>query len=97
VPTYTFSCARCGPFDVVRPMAASGADALCPGCGAVARRMFGAPALRTLGAGVRAALEKSERSADAPEVVTAVPPAGGKRGQGVRYTTDPRHARLPRP
>jgi hypothetical protein len=78
-------------------MAASGAGAPCPDCGALARRTFGAPALRTLGAGVRAALEKSERSADAPEVVTAVPSAGRTRGRGVRYTTDPRHARLPRP
>jgi putative FmdB family regulatory protein len=94
VPTYSHRCPSCGPFDVIRPMAAAGSPADCPGCGGPGRRTFGAPALRATPAGVRAAVEAGERSAEAPEVVRALP-AGGRRP--ARHTTDPRHARLPRP
>jgi putative FmdB family regulatory protein len=96
MPTYSYRCPGCGSFELVRPMAASGADASCPRCGGVGRRVFAAPALRALGAGLRTALEAGERSAEAPEVVSTVPSAGRRRGSAGRYTTDPRHARLPR-
>jgi putative FmdB family regulatory protein len=94
VPTYSHRCPSCGPFDVVRPMAAADAPTECPACGAPARRTFGAPALRATPAGVRAAVEAGERSAEAPDVVRSLPSAGRR---GPRTTTDPRHARLPRP
>ena len=94
MPTYGFSCGRCGDFTVVRPMAEAGATAICPGCGQSGRRMFGAPALRALDAGHRRAHDASERSADAPQVVSAVP---GRSRRATRITSDPRHARLPRP
>lgn len=94
---YSFRCRGCGPFELMRPMSASGAAADCPSCGGPAHRLFGAPALRVLGPGVRAALERDERSADSPEVVHAVPAAGRTRGPRVRYARDPRHALLPRP
>jgi putative FmdB family regulatory protein len=97
VPTYSYGCPRCGPFDLVRPMAESGADATCSHCGAAARRAFGAPALRALSREATAALEKGERSAEAPEVVSTVPAAGRASRSRVRYTRDPRHALLPRP
>ncbi|HXV93615.1 MAG TPA: zinc ribbon domain-containing protein [Pseudonocardia sp.] len=96
MPTYRFRCARCGAFDLVRPMARSGEAASCPECGAEARRVFGAPALRALDPAVRGALDASAKSADAPEVVTSVPSAGRRR-RPTRITTDPRHATLPRP
>ena len=95
VPTYSYRCVDCGPFDLVRPMAAAGEQALCPGCGGAGRRTFGAPALRGGDAGARAAIEAGERSAEAPQVVRSIPTAGPRRT--VRTTTDPRHARLPRP
>jgi putative FmdB family regulatory protein len=94
VPTYSHRCPSCGPFDVVRPMAAADAPAACPVCGEPGPRTFGAPALRSGHAGARAALEAGERSAEAPDVVRGIPTAGRRR---VRTTTDPRHARLPRP
>ena len=94
---YSFRCPGCGPFELMRPMSASGAAADCPSCGGPARRLFGAPVLGVLSSGVRAALERDERSADSPEVVHAVPAAGRARGHRVRYARDPRHALLPRP
>ena len=94
---YSYRCPGCGPFELMKPMSASDAAADCPNCGGRARRLFGVPALRVLGAGMRAALERDERSADSPEAVHAVPAAGRTRGPRVRYTRDPRHALLPRP
>jgi putative FmdB family regulatory protein len=94
MPTYGFRCPSCGEFDLVRPMSAAAASAACPGCGASAARRYGAPALRGQDPGLRRALDASAGSADAPEVVTAVP---GRSRRGIRTTTDPRHARLPRP
>jgi putative FmdB family regulatory protein len=96
VPTYSYRCVVCGPFDLVRPMAASGAQACCPQCGRTGRRVFGAPALQALRAGVRTALEAGERSADSPQVVSSVP-SPGRRAPAGRHSTDPRHAKLPRP
>jgi hypothetical protein len=76
-------------------MAAAHERAECPGCATPGARTFGAPALRRLDAGVRAAVEAGERSAEAPEVVRGVPTAGRRRTP--RPGADPRHARLPRP
>jgi putative FmdB family regulatory protein len=95
MPTYDYRCRCCGGFHLVRPMVEASAAARCPDCGETARRVFGAPALRALDPGLRTALDAGARSADAPRVVGSVPPSG-RRG-GVRTTTDPRHARLPRP
>ncbi|NMI00133.1 zinc ribbon domain-containing protein [Pseudonocardia sp. K10HN5] len=99
MPTYTYRCPNCGSFDLVRPMAQADAQARCPDCGSEGRRVYGAPALRAMEAKLRRALDAGERSADAPEVVTSVPSraADRRRGRATRYTTDPRHARLPRP
>jgi putative FmdB family regulatory protein len=94
VPTYSYSCA-CGPFDLLRPMAAAHEQAACPACGKPSPRVFGAPALRHLDPGVRSAVEAGERSAEAPDVVTRMPTTGRRRT--ARISHDPRHARLPRP
>lgn len=97
MPTYSYRCSLCGPFDLVRPMSAAEPDVECPDCGTTARRVFGGPALRSLQAGTRAALEASERSADSPDVVPAIPATGRRRGATTRYSRNARHARLPRP
>jgi hypothetical protein len=75
-------------------MAEAGADVSCPDCGETARRVFGTPALRALDPGLRRALDAGVRSADAPQVVSSVP---GRSRRATPITTDPRHARLPRP
>jgi putative FmdB family regulatory protein len=94
MPVYSYSCVVCGGFDLVRPMAESEAPVTCPDCGGSGRRVFGAPALRSLSTGLRNALDAQHRSADAPDVVGSLPP---RTGRTQRRTTDPRHARLPRP
>ena len=94
VPTYGFQCPACGRFDVIRPMADAGAPAACPTCGQDGHRTFGAPALRALDPDLRRALDAGARSADVPDVVTTVP---GRSRRSTAITTDPRHARLPRP
>lgn len=94
MPQYSYSCAACGAFDLRRPMGDAGAPAVCPGCARPGRRLFGAPALRSLPAGLRSALDAQGRSADAPAVVTSPPP---RTGRVQRRVTDPRQSRLPRP
>ncbi|HZA09237.1 FmdB family zinc ribbon protein [Mycobacterium sp.] len=94
LPRYGFSCGRCGGFDVVQPMVKASAHAVCPGCGETARRVYGSPAVRSLDDGLRRALNASDCSADAPQLVSSVP---GDPRRAARITTDPRHARLPRP
>lgn len=94
MPTYTYRCPVCGPFDLVRPMAEVAASDACPDCGRDGRRIWGAPALRGVDPGLRRALDAGERSADRPDVVGSVP---GRSPRATTVTRDPRHARLPRP
>jgi putative FmdB family regulatory protein len=94
VPTYDYRCPRCGEFQLRRPMAESACETTCPDCALPAVRVFGAPALRGLDQTVRRALDASAGSADSPQVVTSVP---GRSRRATPLSTDPRHARLPRP
>jgi hypothetical protein len=75
-------------------MAEVQASASCPDCGQPARRVFGLPGVAFVDPGVRNALDASGRSADSPQVVTNVP---GAARRATPITTDPRHAKLPRP
>jgi putative FmdB family regulatory protein len=93
VPTYSYRCADCGAFDVRCAIAERTREQHCPQCGRPATRLITAPALRGLAGAVRGALEASERSADAPEVVTSLP----RSRRATPITTDPRHLMLPRP
>lgn len=69
MPVYAFTCACCGPFDLVRPMGQAGAPARCPACGGDARRVFTAPGLALLASPVRRTLDMEEKSAHEPAVV----------------------------
>jgi putative FmdB family regulatory protein len=94
VPTYGYRCDECGPFEVRHTLREPTRTVeRCPRCAEAAGRVFGAPALRGMAPSVRRALDVHERSAHQPSVVSAVPPS--RRATPV--TTDPRHARLPRP
>lgn len=70
MPIYAFTCAGCGPFDLMRPMGQADALACCPACGGEARRVFTPPGLALLARPVRRALEMEDRSAHEPDVVT---------------------------
>jgi putative FmdB family regulatory protein len=68
MPVYAFECGGCGPFEAWRPV--SDPDATCPSCGGPGRRVYSTFAVRRVAAPLRRALEREERSAGAPEVVT---------------------------
>lgn len=70
MPIYAFRCRECGPFELVRPMTDAGAAAACPGCGDEARRVYTPPGLALLATPVRGTLDRQERSAHEPDVVT---------------------------
>jgi putative FmdB family regulatory protein len=94
MPTYRYDCAQCGGFDLLRPMSEATEPPLCPGCREPARRVFGFRTAGFVEPRFRAAMDASARSADSPQVVNSVP---GRSRRATRLTTDPRHARLPRP
>jgi putative FmdB family regulatory protein len=97
VPTYTFRCPGCGPFDERLSMSALTDATTCPGCGGEAPRGITAPALHAGGA-THAVAAAHERSAHAPGVVTSVPSGAAPGAPPPRPTpADPRHARLPKP
>jgi putative FmdB family regulatory protein len=97
VPTYTFRCPGCGPFDARLAMSALTDSTPCPVCGGDAPRGVTAPALNAGGTTHRIAAAH-ERSAHAPDVVSSVPRGRSPGAPAPRPTTaDPRHARLPRP
>jgi putative FmdB family regulatory protein len=94
MPTYSYRCDACGAFAQTLPMAAVTDTATCPACDRPARRVFAAPGLRSLDAGMRRAFDASARSASEPTVVSSVP---GRSRRATPVSNDPRHARLPRP
>ena len=85
MPIYAFTCAGCGPFELLRPMAEADSAANCPACGTEARRVFTPPGLVRLARPVRSALDMEEKSAHEPAVVTE------KRGRPLPH----RHAEGP--
>lgn len=91
---YSYRCVECGPFEAWRPIQLRRDREACPSCGFAAARVFTAPRLSRLSPDLRGALDASGRSADRPDVVSTIP-AGARRRPAV--TSDPRHARLPRP
>jgi putative FmdB family regulatory protein len=70
MPVYVFSCRKCGPFELSRPMAKAGDAACCPTCLWEARRVFTPPSLPPLATPVRRALHAEEESAHEPRVVS---------------------------
>ncbi|GAB2923460.1 hypothetical protein GCM10027047_20750 [Rhodococcus aerolatus] len=92
--TYSYRCPQDGPFDLRAPMGQAPPSASCPGCGDTAARVFRAPRLGSGRRDLVRAIDRTEASADRPEVVSR-PPASGRRGTPV--TTNPLHRTLPRP
>ncbi|MEU7714517.1 FmdB family zinc ribbon protein [Micromonospora chalcea] len=89
--TFEYRCPQDGSFDVVLPVGTAGPSTSCPRCGFPATRVFSAPRLARMPAALREAVDRTERSAEQPEVVGRVP-----GGRPARRSTNPAHARLPR-
>jgi len=69
VPAYDYECPSCGRFEVVRPISEVADRACCPQCGATSRRLYTAPNVSRTPRNIAAARERSERSAESPQVV----------------------------
>lgn len=94
MPTYMFRCDAGCQFDASYTMAEVPRQAPCVQCGAAAVRVVTAPNLGRSGTSAYRAIEQSERTAHEPDVTTSLPPSQRK---GSPITTNPLHARLPRP
>lgn len=94
MPRYSYRCPRDGStFDHAAPIGTADASRHCPRCGAAARRLITAPMLSLAPRAVVAAHDRAARSADEPDVVTALP-ATPRRP---RPAANPALHRLPRP
>lgn len=94
--TYQFMCDEHGGIELEAVMGTAPPTLSCPDCDRQARRVFSAPMLDRTPRAVAAAFERSERSADQPDVVTSLPSSPGPAHQQ-RCTHDPTHQRLPKP
>lgn len=93
MPLYEFRCARCGVFDSQHTMAEVPRERACPQCADPARRIFSAVGLTRLGSPQAKAIDRAQKSASEPEVVSG--PASRRRATPV--TANPKHQKLPRP
>jgi putative FmdB family regulatory protein len=73
VATYPYRCLEHGTFDVRRPIGTAAGTWLCPTCGGDAVRVFSPPMLAHTSRALAAALQRDEKSREAPEVVSALP------------------------
>ncbi|MET9341179.1 MULTISPECIES: FmdB family zinc ribbon protein [unclassified Nonomuraea] len=89
---YEYRCADCGRFEVRLPIGTATTTCDCPTCQRPAQRVFSSPYLSRVAPAVAAARASEERSQEAPEVVTSVPPARRRRSP-----PHPALSRLPRP
>ncbi|UOQ58157.1 zinc ribbon domain-containing protein [Leucobacter allii] len=95
MPSYSFRCSAGCRFDARFAMSEVPAETVCRVCGAEARRTITAPHLSRAGTAAFGLLDRSARSAHEPEVVDRLPARAPGRAQ--RTTTNPLHAKLPRP
>lgn len=96
IAVYLYRCADHGTTETRCAMGAAPAEVPCPACGSTAARVFTAPRL-SFGSPVRRALvERTERTSDQPDVVSA-PPPGPRAGRRADVLRNPALSRLPRP
>ncbi len=74
---YTYACADCGSFDLMRPMADRDDPAPCPRCRRGGRRVFTAPHLGRLDPALDRAVTGAGLSAETPGVTRHIPAAAG--------------------
>jgi len=96
VATFQYRCLQDGGFDVRRPIGEPEGRVRCPVCGTDAIRVFSAPSLSLAPRALVAAIDRTERTRDEPDVVSTVPTRGLRRLTPTA-PADPRLQRLPRP
>ncbi|MER1995730.1 MAG: zinc ribbon domain-containing protein [Arthrobacter sp.] len=95
MPLYAYRCSVCRDFEVHMPMSEVRETVPCPECGAQAPRRFTAPNLSLSSSAAYKLIERTERSAAEPAVVSSPGPRGRRAGTGI--TQNPLHRKLPRP
>jgi putative FmdB family regulatory protein len=94
--TYQYRCVQDGVFDVSRPMGTAAPQSQCPVCNNQSARVFRAPMLSLAPRALVAAIDRTEKTSDEPEVVASLPPRHG-RTRKPTATQNPALQRLPRP
>ena len=95
MPRYGFRCPSGTEFDAVYSMALVPDSTECAHCGEQAKRLPGAPFLSNAGSSAFGLIDRAERSAHEPQVVSGSLP-GSRRRPGTPTTRNPLHAKLPR-
>ncbi len=90
---YVYRCPCCSEIEITFPIGTAPAAVPCPDCGAASVRAFSAPMLARTPAAISTRLQRAERSAFEPEVVTSLP----QRRTGGAAVAHPATSRLPRP
>lgn len=96
MPLYAYRCNDCAEVEAQLPMGQAADTIPCPGCGRPASRRFTAPHLSSSSGAAYQLIERTQRSATEPEVVTS-PGAKAGAGRGGGTTMNPLHRKLPRP
>jgi putative FmdB family regulatory protein len=96
VAVYVYRCTEHGLTEVTRAMGTAAAAVPCPECDLQAARVFTAPRLSLGSPARRALIDRTERTRDEPDVVSAPPPRPGGAGAAA-VARNPALRRLPRP
>jgi putative FmdB family regulatory protein len=90
---YVYRCAEHGTTEAARPIGTAVATMPCPTCGSAAARVYTVPQLSLGSPARRALIDRTERTRDEPDVVSAPP----RRPGGAAVARHPALRRLPRP
>ena len=91
---YVYRCVEHGTTEESRPIGTAAAAVPCPTCGSSASRFYTAPRLSLGSSARRTLIDRTERTRDEPDVVSAPPPCSGG---GAEARRNPALRRLPRP
>lgn len=94
MPTYSYTCPRCGAFELVRTIARRTDPAPCPDCDRLGARAFSAPHLSRLSPSLDRAVTHAGLSSETPQVTRHIP-ATAQPTSGT--TQRPGFPALPRP
>lgn len=91
---YAYRCTDHGAMEASFPIGTAGGTTPCLTCGAPAARVFTAPRLSLGSSARRRLIDRTERSRDEPDVVSAPP---SRPGRDLPRPQNPALSRLPRP
>lgn len=94
MPTYSYRCPAHGSFDRVVQISRRDHPANCPECDEPGSRVLKAPRISMGDSTARRLIDETRSTADAPRVVSSLPPGKPRRSN---TPADPRLRRLPRP